>query len=171
MISLLEDELVGRKGWIEKEELIEMIAVAESTPGPIAINMATYIGYNRAGVLGSFFATLGVVTPSVIIIFVISLFFDEFLSFKYVQYAFEGIQVAVVFVICKAGLTLVKSFKPDWLSITLFVLTLLIEVLLSIFVITVPYLSIWLILAGGIIGILYYCVFKSYLAKGKGKEE
>ena len=74
MLALLESELVSKKKWIEKDEFLDMVAIAESTPGPIAINSATYIGYKRAGVLGSAAATLGVVLPSFIIIYVISLF-------------------------------------------------------------------------------------------------
>ena len=73
MLSLLENEFVSKKGWLTKDEFLDMLAIAESTPGPIAINSATFIGYKTAGVLGSTFATLGVVLPSFIIIFVISL--------------------------------------------------------------------------------------------------
>lgn len=154
MISLLDDELVNRKKWVNKNELIEMIAIAESTPGPIAINMATYVGFNRAGLLGSFFATLGVVLPSFIIIFIISLFLEQFLAFEVVQYAFKGIQVAIIFIIFKAGFSLTKNFKKDWVSITLFVLTLVLEILIMIF--AFEFSSIYLILIGGVIGIIYY---------------
>ena len=96
MIAFLESEFVSRKKWLEKEEFLDMLGVAESTPGPIAVNTATYIGYKVAGVLGSLVSTLAVCLPAFVIIFVISLFFDKFLSLTYVGYAFRGIQVAVV---------------------------------------------------------------------------
>lgn len=88
-----------------------MLAIAESTPGPIAINMATYIGYSQAGFFGSFFATLAVCLPSFIIIFAISLFFDKFLALKLVGYAFRGIQACVTFLILQAGLKMLKEMK------------------------------------------------------------
>ena len=84
MIALLENEFVEKKKWLSKDEFLNIAAIAESTPGPIAINSATYIGYKNAGVLGSVFATLGVCIPSFVIIFIISLFFDAFLNLTYV---------------------------------------------------------------------------------------
>ena len=82
MIALLRNEFVEKRNWIEKDEFTDMIAIAESTPGPIAINCATYAGYKRCGVSGSIVATLGVTLPSFIVIYIVSLFFDAFLSFK-----------------------------------------------------------------------------------------
>ena len=93
MIALLESELVEKKKWIEKDEFVDMIAIAESTPGPIAVNASTYVGYKIAGFMGSLLATIGVCLPSFIIIFLISLFFEKFVALKYVAYAFKGIQV------------------------------------------------------------------------------
>jgi chromate transporter len=92
MIALLENEFVAKRKWITKEEFLDMIAIAESSPGPIAINSSTYIGYKKAGFLGSLFATIGVCIPSFVIIFIISLFLDAFLKLTYVAYAFKGIQ-------------------------------------------------------------------------------
>ena len=97
MFPLLERELVEKKGWIEKEEFIDMVAIAESTPGPVAINTATFVGFRRAGIPGSLAATLGVCLPSFLIIYAVSLFFDRFLSLSLVAAAFRGIQVCVVF--------------------------------------------------------------------------
>ena len=109
MLALIESDLVEKKKWIEKEEFLDMVAIAESTPGPIAINSATYIGYKRGGVLGAIFSTLGVVLPSVIIIFTISLFLDAFLTFELVQYAFRGIQACVVYLILSAGIKMLNG--------------------------------------------------------------
>ena len=108
MLSLLENEFVSKRGWLTKDEFLDMLAIAESTPGPIAINSATYIGYKTAGVAGSVCATLGVVLPSFIIIYVISLFLDTFLTFTLVANAFRGIQACVVYLIGSVG---VKMFK------------------------------------------------------------
>ena len=121
MIALLENEFVAKKKWLEHGEFMDMVAIAESTPGPIAINSATYIGYKRAGVLGSIFATLGVVMPSFIIIFAISLFFDDFLKIDIVNKAFKGIQVGVVFLIMNAGIKMLKKLDKSVFNIVIFV--------------------------------------------------
>ena len=80
MIHLLENEFVTRRRWIESGEFMDLVAIAESTPGPIAINCSTYIGYKREGVLGAVFATIGMCVPSFTIIYLISLFFNSFLE-------------------------------------------------------------------------------------------
>ncbi|MBQ9355408.1 MAG: chromate transporter, partial [Clostridia bacterium] len=109
MIALLQNEFVSQKKWINEDDFLEIIAIAESTPGPIAINSATFIGYKMAGFWGSFFSTLAICIPSFSIIFLISLFFDKFLNFKYVTYAFKGIQVCVVYLIFSAGIKMFKN--------------------------------------------------------------
>ena len=90
MIALLENEFVEKKKWLEKDEFLDVAAIAESTPGPIAINAATYIGYKNAGIVGSIIATLGICIPSVVIIYAISLFFDAFLSLTLVCLRLQG---------------------------------------------------------------------------------
>ena len=111
MIALLENEFVAKRQWIEKDEFLDMVAIAESTPGPIAINAATYIGYKLLGVLGSLTATVAICIPSFTIIYLISLFFDAFLSLTLVAYAFRGIQVCVVWLILSAGLKMLKRIR------------------------------------------------------------
>ncbi|MBR2498990.1 MAG: chromate transporter [Clostridia bacterium] len=156
MIAVIERELVERKKWINHEEFMDLVAIAESTPGPIAINSATYIGYKMSGFFGSVFATLGVAMPSFIIIFVISLFFDKFLSFKFVQYAFNGIQACVAFLIISAGFKMFKKLKKTPLSVILFILTVGCLVGFSLF--AVDFSSIFYILIGGAIGVCIYLV-------------
>ena len=117
MIAVFENEFVSRKNWIEQEEFTDLIAIAESTPGPIAINSATYIGYKVGGFLGSVFATLGMVLPSLIIIFIISLFFNAFLQIKIVEKAFKGIQACVAFLILSAGVKMFLKSKKNAFSI------------------------------------------------------
>ncbi len=156
MISLLESELVEKKKWFEHEEFMDMLAIAESTPGPIAINSATYIGYKIGGVLGSALATLGVCLPSFIIIYLISLFFDQFIALKLVAAAFRGIQVCVVYLIFSAGLKMLKKTKKEPLPLTLTCVTILCLVAFSLF--SVSFSSIYYILIGGVIGISAYLI-------------
>lgn len=109
MIPLIQKEVVDKKGWITDSDILDIIAIAESTPGPIAINSATFIGYKIAGVLGSFCATLGVVLPSFIIISLISLVLRQFSALKAVQYAFRGIRAGVLALIIKALISMYKQ--------------------------------------------------------------
>ena len=109
MIALLEHELIEKKGWIGHDEFLDMAAIAESTPGPVAVNAATYVGFHVAGVSGAALATLAVCLPSFLIIFAISQFFDRFLALTTVGYAFRGIQVCVVYLIASAGWKMVRK--------------------------------------------------------------
>ena len=156
MIALLENEFVEKKKYVEKEEFLDMVAIAESTPGPIAINAATYLGYKHLGFLGALFATVGVVIPSFIIIFTISLFFDAFLSFTLVEYAFRGIQVCVIYLIFSAGLKMLKSMKKTVLSVAIVSTVALCMVIFSAF--AVKFSSIFYILVCGCIGLFAYFV-------------
>jgi chromate transporter len=132
MIALLENEFVTKRGWLEQEEFLDVAAIAESTPGPIAINSATYIGYKRGGLTGSLAATLGITLPSFCIIYVISLFFDAFLSLSVVAYAFQGIRVAVIYLILSAGLRMLKKMKRTPFSVTAVTLAVLLSLGLAL---------------------------------------
>ena len=158
MLAILENEFVEKKKWTDKEDFLNMVAIAESTPGPIAINSATYLGYKRAGVLGSAVATLGVVLPSFIIIYTISLFFDAFLSLTYVAYAFKGIQACVVYLILSAGIKLFKGVKKNAYSIIAFTSALSLLVVLALF--SVKFSAIFYILIGGVAGLVIHLVSK-----------
>ena len=102
MIPLIQKEVVEEKKWITDDDILEIIAIAESTPGPIAINSATFVGYRVCGFWGSFFSTLGVVLPSFVIILIISFVLNEFQNIKAVQYAFNGIRAGVLALLIKA---------------------------------------------------------------------
>lgn len=156
MLALLEHEFVENKGWLTKEEFLNMLAIAESTPGPVAINSATFIGYKTAGVMGSAFATMGVCLPSFIIIYIISLFFDAFLSLKFVQYAFLGIRACVVYLIASAGFKLLKSVKKNFLSIAIFVSVLCVMTAFPIF--AVKFSTVFYILISGTLGLIAYLI-------------
>ncbi len=109
MIPLIQKEVVETKKWITDDDILEIIAIAESTPGPIAINSATFVGYRVCGVLGSFFATLGVVLPSFVIILAVSFVLEEFQHITAVQYAFNGIRAGVLALLLKALWTMYKK--------------------------------------------------------------
>ena len=111
MIALIEDICVEKKKWLTHEEMMNVTIVAESTPGPIAINCATYTGYCRGGFKGSVAATVGVVLPSFVIIYTISMFLDNFLEIRAVASAFQGIKLAVGLLILNAGLNMLKKMK------------------------------------------------------------
>ena len=109
MISVIEYNCVESKKWITHDEMMDITVIAESTPGPIAINCATFVGYKQAGLLGSIFATVGMVVPSFVIIYIISMFLDNFLEVKIVSYAFNGIKIAVGILIFDAAITMIKK--------------------------------------------------------------
>ena len=166
MLALLEDEFVERKKWIEKQDFLDMIAIAESTPGPVAINSATYIGYKVWGGLGSLLSTLAVVLPSLTIIFIISLFFDRFLAIKWVEYAFRGIQACVIYLILSAGIKTFSSLKKS--AFNYIIVFAVISAMVTLTVFSVNFSSIYIILICGIIGLAAY--FLKKIKKG-GKEE
>lgn len=109
MIPLIQKEIVENKGWVSDEDILDIVAIAESTPGPIAINAATFIGYKTGGVRGSFFATLGVVLPSFIIISLIAYLLKEFAHIEAVRYAFYGIRAGVLALVTKSLWTMYKK--------------------------------------------------------------
>ena len=104
MISIIENICVEQKKWITHDEMMEVTVIAESTPGPIAINCATYVGYRKKGMWGAIAATLGVVLPSFIIIYLISVFLNDFLEITWIANAFKGIRIAVGILILDAGI-------------------------------------------------------------------
>ncbi len=115
MIAMIEEACVDKKKWITHEEMMNITVIAESTPGPIAINCATYVGYKQAGFIGSIFSTLGIVFPSFIIIYIISMFLDGFLDVVWVANAFQGIKIAVGILILDAAFMMLKKMhKRTW---------------------------------------------------------
>ncbi len=116
MIPLIQHEMVDKKGWIKEKDILDIVAIAESTPGPIAINTSTFVGYQVGGVLGSFFATLGTVLPSFIIILAISFVLHQFESIQAVKYAFNGIRAGVLALILKAFISMYKQCPKNVIS-------------------------------------------------------
>ena len=133
MISLLEGEFVSKKRYLAEDEFVDLVTIAESTPGPIAINCSTYIGYKVGGVLGACVSTLAMCLPSFVIIYLISLFLNSFLEIPLVAAAFRGIQVAVLYLILKAGMKMLRAVPKTPFAIILFTLTFLAVVLFALF--------------------------------------
>jgi len=154
MIPLIKEELVKKKAWMTEGELLNIIAIAESTPGPIAINIATHIGYQQKGFWGSLFATLGVVIPSFTIIFIISLFFENMLENKIVEYAFTGIKCAVAILIFKTGIEMLVKIKKTVFNVSVFMIVFIGMILVDIFVVDMS--SILFILLGGTLSLIIY---------------
>ena len=171
MIHLLENEFVSKKKWIEEDEFMDLVAIAESTPGPIAINCSTYIGYKKEKILGAVLATLGMCIPSFTIIFFISLFFNQFLLIGWVAAAFKGIQVCVVFLILSAGVKMLKKMKKKPFNLIVMSATFLCMVAFGVF--AVSFSSIFYILISGFVGLLIYLIgyFKSKKSPEKKEDE
>ena len=152
MLSLIEHQCVEIKKWITHENLSTITAIAESTPGPISINCATYTGYIQAGISGSVAATLGIVLPSFFILYFISLFFDHFLEIPLIASAFKGIKIGVSILIAQAAITMFKKMKKKPQTVLIFVLALTATLLLELF--SVHFSTIYLLAAAGILGLL-----------------
>ena len=114
MIPLIQNEAVEKRKWVTDDDILEIVAIAESTPGPIAINSATFVGYRAAGVLGSVCATLGVVLPSFVVILALSFVLQQFQEVLAVQYAFRGIRAGVMALLFKALWTMYKKSPKGW---------------------------------------------------------
>ena len=123
IIALLENEFVTKRAWIDHDEFMNVVAIAESTPGPIAINVATYIGYKLKGTFGATVATVGVCLPSFVIMYVVSLFYERFMEISLVMAAFRGVQICVVYLIASAALKMLKKMKKTARNITVFAVT------------------------------------------------
>lgn len=120
MISMIESICVEKKKWISHDEMMNITVIAESTPGPIAINCATFVGYQQAGLIGSSIATLGIVLPSFFVIFIISMFLDNFLEITIIAHAFKGIKLAVGILILDAAVTMINKMpKKGFLKIVM----------------------------------------------------
>ncbi|WP_408955422.1 chromate transporter [Natroniella sp. ANB-PHB2] len=125
MLPMIEQEIVNEKRWATKEEVIDYYAIGQCTPGIIAINTATLIGYKHSGILGSLAATLGMVVPSLLIIMTIATFFYQFQDYQLIQHAFGGIKIGVVALIAHIVVKMWYRSVKDYLGILLFILSFL----------------------------------------------
>lgn len=134
MIALIENACVEEKKWITHDEMMNITVIAESTPGPIAINCATFVGYKQKGILGAIAATIGVVLPSFIIIYLIALYFNKFLEIPIIANAFQGIKAAVGIIILDAGIKMYKKIPQknlitNIIALISFILMIVINIL------------------------------------------
>ena len=166
IIALLEREFISHRHWIDHDEFMDVVAIAESTPGPIAINVATYIGYKLKGFFGATVATVGMCLPSFVLMYLVSLFYDRFMEITLVAAAFRGIQICVVYLIASAGLKMLKKMKKTPRNIAGFSLTCAGMILCTLFEIHIS--SVWFILTAGILGLSGYLI-TSGKAKGEKK--
>lgn len=169
MLSVIEDECVERKQWITRDEMMKITVIAESTPGPIAINCATYIGYQRAGVPGAIFATLGIVIPSFGVIYIISTFLDDFLEYEIVAKAFKGIKIAVGLMIFNVGRNMMRKVSFEILSRIIWSSAFILMLLIDIF--SWKFSSISLILIAAVIGVSASFVHKLSEKKARNKRK
>ena len=156
MIPLIENVCVTKKEWITHEEMMNITVVAESTPGPIAINCATYVGSKKKGFWGAVAATLGVTLPSFLIILMISFFIDRFLEIKWVASAFKGIKIAVGILILDAAIKMIVKMKKKALSIIILSVAFIAMMLINVFALRVS--TIVLMLASALAGLFVYLI-------------
>ena len=151
MIPLIEKEIVEKKGWLDQSVASDMVAIAEATPGPIAVNMATFVGCQRCGILGAFFATLGLVIPSFVIIIVISLCLSVVEGNLWVESAFKGIRVGVVVLIANAGIKMTKKVPKLFVTLAMTIVAFGLAAFTGIDVV-------FIIIGGGLVGIVYQTI-------------
>lgn len=154
MISIMENICVERKKWITHDDMMNVAVIAESTPGSIAINCATYVGYRQAGFSGALVATLGVVLPSFVVIYIISMFLDSFLEITVIANAFKGVKVAVGFLILNAAVTMLKKMQKKLLPCLIMACSFAAMLLIDIF--SLSFSSINLMLIAAIINLIIF---------------
>ncbi len=153
MLPLIQREVAEKRGWIEEKDMLDIVAIAESTPGPIAINTATFVGTRVCGFWGAFFATLGTVMPSFIIIFTLSVVLEKLLAFEPVAFAFNGIRAGVIALIVKAFWGMAKQCPKNLFS-------LIMAVLAFVIVLFTPVDVVYVIISGALIGIAVALISK-----------
>ena len=156
MIPLIEDNCVTKKQWISHDEMMNITVISESTPGPIAINCATYIGYKQKGIRGAVAATVGMALPSFCIIFLISLFLDRFLEIRWIANAFRGIKLAVGILILDAAIRMIRKMPKKPLAVAITACAFAAMLLFSIFSVRIT--SITLMLAAALIGLIVFLI-------------
>ena len=164
MISVIENICVTRKQWITHEDLMNVTVIAESTPGPVAINCATFVGYKQKGLAGAVACTLGVVLPSFLIIWLISMFLDRFLEITWVASAFKGIRVAVGLLILDVGIRMLKKMPKEPLRRVIAACAFLVMMLISAFAWKVS--TVVVLLAAAAVSLAVFLVRE----RGRGKE-
>ena len=156
IIALLEGEFVAKRKWIEHDEFMDVVAIAESTPGPIALNVATYIGYKLAGFAGAVIATMGVCVPSFGVMYLVSLFYEQFMSIRIISAAFKGIQICMVYLIAAAAVRMLKKMRKTAFNKTVYAIACAGMIICTLFDIQVS--SVVFIFSAGLAGLVVFCL-------------
>ena len=167
MISLIENACVEKKQWITHDEMMNITVIAESTPGPIAINCATYVGYKQKGFVGALAATAGMILPSFCIIFAISRFLDHFLEITWIAHAFQGIKIAVGILILDAAIKMLQKMQKKPMPRVIMLCGFTAMLLINIFSVRIS--SIILMLTAGLISLIIFMVKKPAAKGGTAK--
>ena len=165
MLALIESTCVEKKQWITHDEMMNITVIAESTPGPIAINCATYVGYQQKGLPGAIAATVGVVLPSFVIIYVISMFLDGFLEIVWIASAFKGIKLAVGIIILDAAVKMIRKMPKKPVPLIIMILAALIMLGTDLF--AIRFSSITLMLTAAAVSLIVYLVGQRDLKGGE----
>ena len=169
MIGIFEDVCVERKKWISHDDMMNITVIAESTPGPIAINCATFIGYKQAGFVGSILATFGVVLPSFVVIFLISMCLDNFMELTLVANAFKGIKVGVGIIIVNAAVNMTKKMSGKKKKFSRIVMLSSFGIMVLVNLYSWNFSTISLMLAAGTISLVIFVTKDIRVSGGKGK--
>jgi len=163
LVSMIENTCVEKKAWLTHDEMMTVTVIAESTPGPIAINCATYVGYKQKGMVGAIVATIGMVLPSFIIILLVSMVFDNFLEITWIASAFKGIRIAVGIIILDAGIKMIRKMHKKVIPRIIMACSALAMFLIDIFALRIS--SIVLMLVAAVVSLSIFFV------KGKTAKE
>ena len=167
MISMIENNCVEQKKWITHDEMMNVTVIAESTPGPIAINCATFVGCKQAGFLGALVATFGMVLPSFVIIYLISMFLDNFLEIVWIANAFKGIKIAVGILILDAGITMIRKMQNKPLPRAIMLCACVTMLVINVF--SLNFSSIALMLIAGAVSLIIFIAKGAPAQKGGNK--
>ena len=163
LVSMIENTCVEKKAWLTHDEMMTVTVIAESTPGPIAINCATYVGYKQKGMVGAIVATIGMVLPSFVIILLVSMVFDNFLEITWIASAFKGIRIAVGIIILDAGIKMIRKMHKKVIPRVIMACSALAMFLIDIFALRIS--SIVLMLVAALVSL------SIFLIKGSAAKE
>ena len=167
MISLIEDTCVRKKQWISHEDMMNVTVIVESTPGPIAINCATFVGYKQKGLPGAVMATLGMILPSFLVILLISTFLEHFLEIAWIANAFKGIRIAVGILILDAALKMIRKMPKKRMPLAIMICAAALMLLVNLF--SWDLSSIIIMLAAGVVSLSLFIMGKASIKGGAPK--
>ena len=167
MISLIEDTCVRKKQWITHEDMMNVTVIAESTPGPIAINCATFVGYKQKGLPGAVMATLVMILPSFLVILLISTFLEHFLEIAWIANAFKGIRIAVGILILDAALKMIRKMPKKRMPLAIMICAAALMLLVNLF--SWDLSSIIIMLAAGVVSLSLFIMGKASIKGGAPK--